>query len=273
MNNPLKQYFRRPALFINLPSKGKYYPAGAIDMPENGELPVFPMTAIDEITAKTPDALFNGNAVIDIIKSCVPAIKDPWSLPATDLDTILIGIRAATNGNELEIETVCPKCEESAKYGLNLVQLLNGIDASGYSDTLQIGELTFKFKPLSYRQVNKGNLGQFELQREINQLQNIEDDNERAKKSNETMLKLTNMNIELLASTIESIDLPNESVTNPAFIDEYLRGCDKNTHEIIRNHVVKIREMTQIKPFKIKCIHCTHEYDQTLGLNISDFFA
>lgn len=272
MNNPLKQYFRRPALFINLPSQGKYYPAGAIDMPDNGELPVYPMTAIDEITAKTPDALFNGNAVIDIIKSCVPAIRDPWALPATDLDTILIGIRAATNGNELEIETTCTSCEETSKYGLNLVQMLSTIDASGYTEELQIGELKFKFRPLTYKQVNKGNLNQFELQREIAQLQAIEDDNERAKKSIETMTKLTNMNIELLSNAIASIELPNESVTNSQYIDEYLRGCDKNTHETIRKHVVKIREMTQIKPFKIKCIHCSHEYDQTLGLNISDFF-
>ena len=115
MNNPLRQYFRRPSLYIKLPSKGHFYPAGAIDMPENGELPVFPMTAIDEITSKTPDALFSGAAVTDIIQSCIPAIKDPWVLPSIDLDTILIAIRAATNGNELEIQSLCAKCENDGK--------------------------------------------------------------------------------------------------------------------------------------------------------------
>ena len=66
-NNPLKQYFRQPAIYVRLPSGGQHYPPGAINMPPNGELPVFPMTAMDEITYRTPDALFNGSAVISVI--------------------------------------------------------------------------------------------------------------------------------------------------------------------------------------------------------------
>ena len=101
MNNPLRQYFRRPALYITLPSKGKFYPEGAIEITTNNELPVFPMTAIDEITSKTPDALFNGTAMADLIKSCVPNIKDPWSIPLVDLETILIGIRTDRKSTRL----------------------------------------------------------------------------------------------------------------------------------------------------------------------------
>ena len=55
-------------------------------MPENRELPVYPMTAIDEITYRTPDALFNGQAVVNVIHSCVPNIKNAWEIPGTDLD-------------------------------------------------------------------------------------------------------------------------------------------------------------------------------------------
>jgi len=69
-NNPLKAYFRRPAIYLKLPSEGKYYPQGSVDIPVNGEVAVYPMTAVDEITTKTPDALFNGSAVVEIIKSC-----------------------------------------------------------------------------------------------------------------------------------------------------------------------------------------------------------
>ena len=36
--NPLRQFFRRPAVHIRLPSGGEGYPAGAIDMPPTGEL-------------------------------------------------------------------------------------------------------------------------------------------------------------------------------------------------------------------------------------------
>ena len=88
--NPLTQYFRQPSIYIKLPSQGNYYPAGAIEMPQNGELPVLPMTAIDEITYRTPDALFSGQAVINVIQSCIPAIKDAWAIPSIDIDTILV---------------------------------------------------------------------------------------------------------------------------------------------------------------------------------------
>ena len=39
-NNPLKQYFRRPAVFLSLPSGGKYYPEGVIRATETNELQI-----------------------------------------------------------------------------------------------------------------------------------------------------------------------------------------------------------------------------------------
>ena len=107
-DNPLSNYFRRPSIYIKLPSEGKFYPPGMLDMPPNEEIPVYPMTAIDEISYRTPDALFNGSAVVNVISSCVPNIKDPWAMPSIDLDTVLSAIRIASYGHTLEIETTCP---------------------------------------------------------------------------------------------------------------------------------------------------------------------
>lgn len=271
-NNPLRQYFRRPALFINLPSKGKYYPEGAVEITETQELPVYPMTAIDEITARTPDALFNGSAVAELIKSCIPAIKDPWVVPSTDLDALLIAIRAATNGNELDIESICGKCNESSKYGINLIGLLNNISAKGYDETINLDELTFKFKPLTYKEVNKGNMDQFEVQNEINRVNNLDDAEEKNKQSLDIMKKLNKLNINLITCALEYIKTPTETVTNKDFITEFLESCDKNTFETIRNRVIKLREETSTKPIKIQCVNCSHEYDQPLALNATDFF-
>ena len=85
-NNPLKQYFRQPAIFIQLPSQGKFYKDGALVPTANGEYPVLPMTTLDEITYRTPDALFNGTAVANVIESCVPNIRDAWAMPGMDVD-------------------------------------------------------------------------------------------------------------------------------------------------------------------------------------------
>ena len=273
MTNPLKQYFRRPALYLTLPSRGQFYPEGALEMPENGELPVYPMTAIDEITSKTPDALFNGTAVPEIIKSCIPGIKEPWAIPSVDMDAILVAIRAATSGNDLEINSECPACTEESKYNINLGYLLSGLKPTDYSVPLTLGELTFKFKPLTYKNVNEGNMAQFLIQQEIGQMQNIADEEEKGRISSEIMKKLTKMNMELVTIVIESITVPGEVVTSRDYIFEFLSSCDRASYDTIREYVAKLRDNSTIKPQKIKCVNCSHEYDQTLSLNVSDFFV
>ena len=274
LNNPLRQFFRRPALYMSLPSKGKFYPEGSIEITENEEFPVYPMTAIDEITSKTPDALFNGQAIVSIIKSCIPAIKDPWQMPNIDIDAVLIAIRAATSGNDLEIESKCTSCQEESKYGVNLIGLLGQMSAGDYDSLLNSGDLKIKLKPLNYTDVNLGNLAQFNMQREIVGLENITDEAERNEKSRLTMLKISTLNIQMMANSIEYILIPsNEQVTDRAFIIEFLENCDRNVHELLRTQIAKLIENTIIKPQKIKCIHCANEYEQALMLNVTDFFG
>jgi hypothetical protein len=270
--NPLKQYFRRPAIYVKLPSEGKYYPEGSIDLPENKELPVYPMTAIDEITSKTPDALFNGVAVTEIIKSCVPNIKDPWQIPAMDLDALLISIRAATNGNMLEVESVCPSCKEEASYNINLVGLLGKLDSGDYNTVTQLNDLTIKYNPLSYRKVNEINLAQFEIEKTIRNLENVTSDEDRLQISGQTMKRLNELSMALITEAIESISTPNVIVTEKEHIIDFLRNCDKATFDVLKNTAVKLRESSQLKPLKVTCIHCKHEYEQALTLNVSDFF-
>lgn len=270
--NPLKQYFRRPSIYLKLPSGGKYYPEGSIDLPENKEVPVYPMTAIDDITSKTPDALFNGIAVIEIIRSCVPNIKDPWQVPATDVDALLIAIRAATNGNMLDVESSCPSCKEESSYNINLVSLLANLGNVNYQDTINVNDLTIKFNPLSYRKLNDINLAQFEIEKAIRNLENIENDEERLKSSNSTMKSLNNLSMALITEAIESIATPSVIVTEKEHINDFLRNCDKHTYDILKTTAVKFREGSQLKPLKVKCIHCQHEYEQPLTLNVTDFF-
>jgi hypothetical protein len=271
-NNPLKQYFRRPAIYLKLPSGGDFYPAGALDLPDNKEIPIYPMTAIDEITSKTPDALFNGLAVTEIIKSCAPNIKDPWSVPAIDLDAILISIRAATNGNMLDVDSTCPSCSESTSYNVNLIGLLSKLNVGEYTTSIELSEISVKFNPLAYKTVNRINLSQFEIEKHIRKMDDIINDDERLTYSTEMMKKLNELSMNLISESIESISTPSAIVTEKEYILDFLKNCDKNSFNTLKNHAVKLREGAQLKPLQVKCIHCEHEYDQTLTLNVSDFF-
>ena len=271
--NPLKQYFRRPAVYVKLPSEGKDYEEGIIDMPPNGEIPIYPMTAIDEITARTPDALFNGVAVVELIKSCVPNINDPWAISSNDLDAILIAIKAAGGTDSLEIESTCPKCKESSIYGINLVGILSTLQAGDYSKTLDIGDLKFKFKPLRYKDMNDAALAQFDVQRMFKSLNSIEDEDQRSATSQETLKKVTLITMEIIAKAIDHIETPNGTVSDYEYIVDFMKNCDKNIYGMIRDFNTEIKQKTQLKPLQVKCIHCENEYEQAFTINPSDFFA
>ena len=115
--NPLSKYFRQPAIYMDLPSRGKYWPDGTLDLPVTGKLAVYPMTTRDEITLRTPDALMNGTSVVDVIQSCCPSITNAWRMPSVDVDAVLIGIRIASYGNEMDFDTRCPYCKAENKHG------------------------------------------------------------------------------------------------------------------------------------------------------------
>jgi hypothetical protein len=272
-NNPLKQYFRRPAIYLTLPSKGKDYPPGVIDFPENGELPIYPMTAIDEITTKTPDALFNGNAVAELIKSCVPNIKDPWQVSSTDLDAILLAIKAASGSENLEIDSTCPSCKEQSTYKINLVAVLSTLTSPDYSTALELGELKIKFGPLTYSEVNEAGLAQFEVQRMFANLNQITDEKEKGEKTKNALISVTEVTMNLIAKTIQYIETNDVRVDNVDHIKEFLQNCDKNMYVSIRDYHTKLKSATEIKPLDVKCISCEHEYKQPFTLNVSDFFG
>lgn len=272
-NNPLKQYFRRPAIYLKLPSGGKNYPEGVIVMTETGELPVYPMTAIDEITSKTPDALFNGSAIVDIIHSCIPNIKDPWKLTSVDLDAVLIAIRSAANGSELEMETICPSCNEDAKYGLNLVGLLSTIKSGDYESELAVNDLLIKFRPLTFKEMNEVSVSQFDMQRQFMQLNQLEDMDEKTRRSKEVLKSITDTTMQALSKCIIYIKTPTVFVDEGEYIFDFIQNCDKTMYEQIRDHNASLKQQSESKPLKVKCIHCNHEYEQPFTLNVSDFFA
>jgi hypothetical protein len=273
-NNPLSEFFRIPSIYLKLPSNGEFYPEGTLDMPTNNELPVYPMTAIDEITYRTPDALYNGSAVINVIESCVPSIKDAWSIPGIDIDAILAAIRIASYGHEMEISTTCPKCEESVSYGIDMRNILEQMQTVDYDTSVSVGDLEIFFKPLNYKQINDSNVVQFEEQKLINVIEDAdmseEDKLSRLSEAFNTMTKLT---IDSIAQSINYIKTPETLVDNNEHINEFLNNCERSVYTKIRDRILDIKKQTELKPLNIKCNECEHEYEQPFTLDMSNFFV
>lgn len=104
--NPLLSQLRIPGETFKIPSSGLFYDNHELsDDVNNGELYVYPMTAIDEITLKTPDKLFSGAAITDVFKNCIPQINNPLQLFSKDVDYLLVCLRMLSYGPTVEITT------------------------------------------------------------------------------------------------------------------------------------------------------------------------
>jgi len=273
-NNPLSSYFRQPKIYIKLPSQGKFYDKGSLDPSENGQYPVYAMTAKDELMFKTPDALLSGQSTVEVIKSCVPSIVDPWKMPSIDLDSVLIAIRIATYGENMEITTICPACETDNAYEMNLLDWLTSISQFTYQDNLKIDVLMLHLRPYSYQEITKTNLKSFEQQRIFNVINDDKlTDEQKIEMFGKSFVKLTQLTVDIIAGCISQIDTPEESVTDQQMIKEFIDNSPKEIFDAISNHVTSMKNKIELKPLHAKCSNCSHEFDVPITLDQSNFFA
>jgi hypothetical protein len=231
------------------------------------------MTAVDEIKARTPDALYNGAAVVDIIHSCAPGITDPWQMPATDISALLAAIRLASYGHDMEIGTTCPSCNTSDTITIDLRNVLDSLHTSDEDNSLSIGELTFNFGPMTYYQLNEMSKKRFEDQQTIEYITSSElPDAEKMERLGEVFKRITMLTIDTIAGAVRSITTSDMLVTDPEHINEFLTNCPKTTFNVVLDHTIKIRDAADLKPVAITCPNCLNEYKQEFTLDMSNFF-
>lgn len=272
--NPLKQFFRQPAIYLRLPSGGDFWPEGSINMPANSELPVYPMTAVDEITYRTPDALYNGQAVINVIQSCIPSIVDAWATPGIDLNAILVAIRIASYGHRMDLTTKCPSCGHEGDYSVDLRSVLDTLKPGDFHQSISHGDLEIQFQPMDYRRQNETNHLQFEQQKNIQMIQMSElSDDQKIAELNKSLQQITELTIDALKWSIASIRTPQALVTEPEYIHEFLTNCDRKLFSQIKEHIIQLRDASEIKPLTIECNECHTKYQQMVSLDQASFFV
>lgn len=252
--NPLSGYYRQPQIYITLPSGGKFYDADVIDTSPNKEYAVLPMTAVDEMAFKMPDSLMNGQSTVDVIKSCIPSIKDPWKIVNYDLDTVLIAIRIASYGETMDVTAGVPGTNEQMTHSVNLPQMLEQIKSQKISDGCQLSSgLKIKVKPLTYKQITEAQLKTFEQQRIYSQVSQSEmTTEEKTKRFSDSFKQLNALNSQMLIDNIDEILLPSgESVKDAGHIREFIDNADAKLIKELENKLIEIRQQGSIKPFRV----------------------
>ena len=281
--NPLTSFMRQPKIYIKLPSNGAYWGPGSIVLPENGELAVYSMTAKDELAFKTPDALMNGQAVVDVIQSCIPSIKDAWKIPNTDLDLILIAIRLATFGERMEVSHVVPGTGEEVTHEIDLRQMIDQLIVNGnqWQEAVTINDqLTCFVHPLTYRHITATGLKTFETQKLMQVINNDQlSEEQKLEVFNKTFKVMAEITIDLISDSIREIHTPDAVVTDRVFIREFIENTDKEVYKKLEDHISGMKNRMGLQPLTIRSTEeqiaagAPETYKLPISMDNSNFFG
>jgi hypothetical protein len=275
MNNPLIAAYRKPKVYIALPSNGKYYntkPKLSVD----NELAIYPMTAKDELVTKTPDALFNGEATISIINSCCPDISDPNEMPVNDLMAILLGIRIASYGHNLDIDAKCPSCGHQNQLTVDANRLMASIKPNETPETIELENgFRVKCKPYTLRDRTRLQIQNIKQRKLIESLGDAKlSDEERESRFGKTFVEIADLTVALIANCIVSVKIPDsDTIDDRETVLEWLKSITKADYDLIKNTVEGLSVNGIDQNFKAICQNCDHNWTTTVDLDIANFFA
>jgi hypothetical protein len=67
----------------------------------------------------------------------------------------------------------------------------------------------------------------------------------------ESFKKLTESTLGIVTQSIDHIDTPQGSTTNPAHIKEFIGNIDKDMFNLIQSHLEKLKEANSVKPVTV----------------------
>jgi hypothetical protein len=195
-------------------------------------------------------------------------------MPTIDLDAILIAIRIATYGDEMDINSKCPNCGEESRHQIPLGQMLLRVRSPDYQEILNIDNLQIKLKPMSYVQSNSTNIAAFEEQK-ILQLINNDDIPHEAKKAQ------LDVHIErIISSTVEQLTFNTESITtedgsivvNTDYIREFYTNANSKIIKELQKKLREFAEVAGLPPARVQCDGCEKQYNVEITFDYANFF-
>lgn len=287
--NPLKQFSRSPKIYVKPPTLGRFYPEGTLITSPNGEVPIKGMTAADDLIMNNPDALLNGDAVVQLLRSCV-GCNNIKHLSVPDVNAFLLGIRYASKGDKLNLKTICPN-EECGKESEETVSIRMLLDHTTFIDMLdepiyyeyeaEDTTIRINIRPSPYEDITKANIVVFEQTRLLQYLQANKEISmdERNARTKEAFDKLAEFHFNTLLHSIESVEIISKngkeeiktSVTNTNHIQEFLKDIEDIHSRNINKKLEKVNSIGVSDHLQVICDHCKHEYEMEVKLDPSNF--
>jgi hypothetical protein len=253
--NPLLATLKLPGRTFQLPSRGALYKNGEVEHSE-GEVHVHPMSALTEINLKNPDMLFNGKAIEEVCRECIPSIKKPTELFGRDIDALMFFLRLVTYGPQFEIN-VKHSCADAKSHSymvdveqmVHQMQFLDPTEAEKFKVVLPNNQ-TVKLHPVRFEHMIK--LFQMNAGKESLETEDV--------KAN-IVFNLVNL--------IESVD----GNTNRENIEGWVRAISQPMQNRITKVIEKMNDWGPARETQLKCKDCGEMMDVELPLNPVSFFT
>lgn len=258
--NPLMAALRLPGETYRLPSQGLFYTdTTTLDSSvHNGEVEVYPMTAIDEIIINSPDKLLSGKAITEVFQHCIPQIADASQLLAKDVDFLMVCLRLVSFGQFMEV-IYTHDCDDAKEHTysidlLDIVRKSKSIDPTTmqqeYKCTLANGQVV-SLTPMNYGDVVRLYQNTMTLKTETMSEQEAED---------------------MVVSTMLCMIKDVNGITDKAMIGEWIRGLKLGWKRDIQKAMQDISDWGIEMKSTQKCRDCGKEIEMRVSANPINFF-
>ena len=274
--------YRKIVLYTTLPSNGEYWPQGTINISNpSKEIGIMPMTMLDEMNMRTPDALMNGEAIVAMIKSCCPDISDPWQAPLLDIETILVGIRVATYGPTLTVSTKIPVVNEVHEFSIDLSEAVSNLTQGTFKQehVLQDGT-AIKIRPMTYRTMTQTNIKNYEQARLATNLRSTDaTEADKIAEIQKAFKQIASMTVQNIVDQIVSIKTPDAEYSMPNDVYEFVTNVPAPVAQEIKAIVTEQNKIGTMKPVNVQVPPQFVEkgapktVEQNLILDQSNFFV
>jgi hypothetical protein len=135
------------------------------------------------------------------------------------------------------------------------------------------GDMEIFFKPLTYKHLNNNNHMQYENQKLLQMLPDSGvPEEEKMAALSDALKKITDITVTALAQSIAAVKTPQALVSEFSYIEEMLKNCDSKLFNRIRDFILELKSDSELKPLKITCDECSHQYEQNITLDMASFF-
>jgi hypothetical protein len=268
----LQRYYRVPGLHVMIPTRGVFFEPQDYSPALNNELPVFPMRAADELLMKNPDALMSGFAIEELLRSCVPGIPNPRKISSPDLDVLLLAIRAASYGENMDIDAECPECGHEHSFECHLPTVMSTMQVVPAQNPVHLApDLVVYVRPYTLETSTRMALITYEEARKIQVVEAEGGDITTVR--NSAFRRLTSLNTGAMVDSILSVIVPEGEVTDKLQIANFIKNIDRSMTAKIENRLRELNNMGIDKRIDMKCEGCGHEWPTEIEFNPSSFFA